>query len=307
MSRLKTMLFSAALIAAAGGLILFPTECRTAAQEGLRLSFEVVLPSLFPFFVLSQLLVSGGAAESLARVLAPYMRRLFGVGGSGAAALLLGLAGGYPLGAKTVAELYTRGDVTRSEGEQLLAFCSNSGPGFFLGICAAQFAAPRAGIYLYLIHAFSAILCGILLRRKLPISLHRPHGAKKSTSPAAIFPAAVQNAFSSVWNVCGFVVLFMVLLRLLSLLPGLQTLSTLPRAALYGFVEMTNGILALPASRKGFILCAALTGWGGLSVHAQTLALLRTTDLSARRYFGGKLLHALLSALMAALISCHLG
>ena len=170
-----------------------------------------------------------------------------------------------------------------------------------------SFADPRAGIYLYLIHAFSAILCGILLRRKLPISLHRPHGTKKGTSPAAIFPAAVQNAFSSVWNVCGFVILFMVLLRLLSLLPGLQSLSSLPRAALYGFVEMTNGILALPASRKGFILCAALTGWGGLSVHAQTLALLRTTDLSARRYFLGKLLHALLSALMAALISCHLG
>lgn len=125
----------------------------TAAREGVALCLQTVLPSLFPFFVLSSLLVQSDVPRLLSRAMAGVMYPLFGVSGAGASALILGLLGGYPVGARTVAELYGRGEIGREEAEQLLAFCNNSGPGFFLGVCGtAVFGSARAGAYLYLIH-----------------------------------------------------------------------------------------------------------------------------------------------------------
>lgn len=149
-------------------LLFFPDVSAAAAREGVALCLQTVLPSLFPFFVLSSLLVQSDVPRLLSRAMAGVMYPLFGVSGAGASALILGLLGGYPVGARTVAELYGRGEIAREEAEQLLAFCNNSGPGFFLGVCGtAVFGSARAGMYLYLIHVGAALVTGVLLRRDL--------------------------------------------------------------------------------------------------------------------------------------------
>ena len=149
-------------------LLLFPDTGTQAAHDALVLCAQTVIPSLFPFFVLSSLLVQSDVPRLLSRAMAGVMYPLFGVSGAGASALILGLLGGYPVGARTVAELYGRGEIAREEAEQLLAFCNNSGPGFFLGVCGtAVFGSARAGMYLYLIHVGAALVTGVLLRRDL--------------------------------------------------------------------------------------------------------------------------------------------
>lgn len=237
-------------------LLFFPDVSATAAREGVMLCLQTVLPSLFPFFVLSSLLVQSDVPRLLSRAMAGVMYPLFGVSGAGASALILGLLGGYPVGARTVAELYGRGEIAREEAEQLLAFCNNSGPGFFLGVCGtAVFGSARAGAYLYLIHVGAALVTGVLLRRDL--GLPRRKAVSRQRAPfdlAAALPAAVQGSFAAVGSVSAFVIFFMVLLRLLSLVPALAALPPLPRAALFGFVEMTNGVNALPGHAHG--LCA---------------------------------------------------
>ena len=285
------------------GLLRYPAESAAAAREGLALCLETVLPSLFPFFVLSSLLVQSDAPRLLSRALARFMYPLFGVSGAGASALVLGLLGGYPVGARTVAALYERGGIGREEAEQLLAFCNNSGPGFFLGVCGASvFGSVRAGAYLYLIHVGAALLTGVLLRRDL--ALPREKTVSKRNAPfdlAAALPSAVQSSFAAVGSVSAFVIFFMVLLRLMTLLPALAALPPLPRAAVFGFVEMTNGVNALPATREGFVLCAAVMNWGGLSVQAQTRAMLAPGGLSARRCALGKAVQALVGLPLALL------
>ena len=125
-------------------LLFFPDVSAAAAREGVALCLQTVLPSLFPFFVLSSLLVQSDVPRLLSRAMAGVMYPLFGVSGAGASALILGLLGGYPVGARTVAELYGRGEIAREDAEQLLAFCNNSGPGFFLGVCGT--AVLREGV-----------------------------------------------------------------------------------------------------------------------------------------------------------------
>ena len=98
-------------------LLFFPDVSAAAAREGVALCLQTVLPSLFPFFVLSSLLVQSDVPRLLSRAMAGVMYPLFGVSGAGASALMLGLLGGYPVGARTVAELYGRGEIAREEAE----------------------------------------------------------------------------------------------------------------------------------------------------------------------------------------------
>ena len=192
--------------------------------------------------------------------------------------------------------------LSRDEGERLLAFCNNAGPGFLLGVCGAGvFSSSRAGAALYLIHVAAALCAGLLTCRALPSAPHGtyPHKSAKAQRFSTAFPAAVQNALTGCLNVSAFVVFFTVLARLLLHFLPEAFASSLPCALLLGFLELTSGVLALPCSRAGFLSCAALLGWGGLSVHCQTLSVLAASPLSARYYLRGKALQSLLSLLLA--------
>ena len=299
--RKRAMMLLTALCGAV--LIWRGGECAAAAREAVGLCLQTVIPSLFPFFVVSSLLVELGAGELLGWLLRGMMRPLFGLGRGGAAALALGALGGYPVGARTLGELYRRGEVSREEAEQLLAFCNNSGPGFILGICGgAVFRSAEVGIWLYLIHIAAALMTGILLRRNIPFAAAAPLRRRENPRFAAVFPLAVGRAFAGIGNVCSFVILFAVPGRLLGTLPAMRAASPCVRSVLCGAVELTGGITALPCSAAGFVCCALLLGWGGASVHAQTLAVLDGSGLSVRRYFIGKALHAALSAAIAAIV-----
>ena len=160
------------------------------------------------------------------------MRPLFALGGEGAPALVLGIVGGYPVGARTAAQLHAGGKLCREDAERLLGFCSNAGPGFIFGVCGSGvFKSPRAGLLLFLVHIASALLCGVLMRRnaknrRSSTPPPRTPSDKRSAPAHILFPAAVRDSFASVWSVCGFVVIFAVLLRLLTLvLPASAALS----------------------------------------------------------------------------------
>ena len=301
--KLRKLAPPGALLLCLLALLLFPQDTAQSARDALALCAQTVIPSLFPFFVLSSLLIACGASALLSALLAPLMRPLFGLSGAGAAALALGLCGGYPVGARTAAELVESGALSREEGERLLIFCNNAGPGFLLGICGgAVFASPRAGAALYLIHVASALFTGILLTRRLP-PLSAPFSAgaapHRTVSLSAALPAAVQGALAGILNVCAFVVFFTVCTRLLLRALPESFVFSLPCALLIGFFELTSGVTALPPTRAGFLACAALLAWGGLSVHCQTLSALSASALSARYYLRAKAAQALLSVILS--------
>lgn len=301
--KLRKLAPPGALLLCLLALLLFPQDAAQSARGALTLCAQTVIPSLFPFFVLSSLLIACGASALLSALLAPLMRPLFGLSGAGAAALALGLCGGYPVGARTAAELVESGALSREEGERLLIFCNNAGPGFLLGICGgAVFASPRAGAALYLIHVASALFTGMLLTRCLP-PLSAPFSAgaaqHRSVSLSAALPAAVQGALAGILNVCAFVVFFTVCTRLLLRALPESFAFSLPCALLIGFFELTSGVTALPPTRAGFLACAALLAWGGLSVHCQTLSALSASALSARYYLRAKAAQTLLSVILS--------
>lgn len=280
-------------------LLLCSADAAQAVRDALALCVQSVIPALFPFFVVSSLFIDLGCAAVLGRSLAPIMRRLFGVSGAGGTAFLLGIIGGYPVGGRTAGELYRSGQCEREECERLLAFCNNAGPSFILGIAGLGcFGSVRVGAWLYLIHVGAAVMVGLLFR-----STSRQMGRPKKTETprwADALIEAVRGGAMSMVNICAFVVFFLVILRLFSRFTGIQ------HGAILGIVEMTNGILRLANDRRGFIWAAGLLGWGGLSVHCQTAAVLSGSGLSLKRYFIGKALQAAISMAAAWPVSLFL-
>jgi len=322
LKKAKKLLPMAAAAGALALLMAYSADAQSGARRGLLLCAGSIIPALFPFFAVSSLLNRLGFPACLARLTQGVTRRLFGVSGQGAAAFVIGLTGGYPLGAAAVAELYAAGSVSRKEAERLLAFCNNSGPAFILGAAGVGvFASARLGLALYAAHVLAAALTGVLLRGR---GSRTDGEAGKPAVSVAAFPQAlaesVKGAVTATLSVCGFVVFFSALTEVLtaaglfSALAGRLSLALGAelrwcRALLSGILELGTGIAALSGmevSGANLSLCAFLLGWGGLSVHCQTLAVLSGTGLSPARHFLGRLLCGLLAAGLMAVFSLFL-
>ena len=292
----------AAALAALGALLLCSQAALESARAGLSLCAQMIVPSLLPFFILSSLLQQLGLPGILGRLLSPVTQKLFGIGGAGASALLLGVTGGYPLGADAVARLRRSGALTREQAERALAFCNNSGPAFLVGAAGVGvFHSAGYGLLLYGVHVLSAVLVGMLFAPRSGGYLPEPRGQIAAVSLAQALPEAVR----------GFVVTFSVVTGMLDasgLLPALVgTLSArlglelhFARALCTGVLELGTGIGAmqgLTPTPANLALAAFLIGWGGVSVHCQTAAVLAGTDIKSARHTAGRLLHGAISAL----------
>ena len=295
---------AAACLALGGVLVLFLAEAgfvRAAAAEALALCAGSVVPALFPFLVVSSLLLSLGLGELLSPMLAGLMEPLFRVDGVGSSALLLGLVGGYPIGAKTTADLYRKGLLSQAEAERLLSFCNNSNPVFLISVLGVGvFGSVRAGVWLWLIHLLSALLTGLLLCRRGGGPARREAGIRatfQAVSLPAAFVSAVGESLSGILSVCAFVTFFYVLARPLSCLGGWLG------PALVGLTELFSLTPLLTADRAGFILASAMTGWGGVSVLCQTAAVLEGSGLRLRSCAAGKAVQGLLAGLFAAALA----
>lgn len=323
----RDILLGVGLLWATFALVLWPEQAMGAMRDGIRLCGNVILPSLFPFFVLSSLVVELGMSRYLGKLLEPVMAPLFRVNGSCAAALALGFVGGYPVGAQTAIQIYENGQCSRTEAERMLAFCNNSGPAFILGVVGAGvFGSGAAGLLLYLTHLLASLLVGILFRfykaGEGPRTRRGQGPQFQAASFSKAFTKSVTGALRSTLNICAFILFFTVFLRILAhagvltgaarllsaLLSPLGMDQTWAERLLTGLVEVSSGVSSLTdGTLSGRLSMAAfMLGWAGVSVHCQVMAFLGDSGLSIRTYVTGKLLHGAISAILTALLFRHL-
>ena len=285
------------LIAAAACMFLLIMDAQTAlmgAKDGINLCMMTVIPSLFPFFVLSALLTS-----ALSGIRAGFLRpvgRLCGMPPGAEGVFLIGLLGGYPTGAQSVTQLYRSGQLEKTQAQRLLGFCSNAGPAFIFGICGALFPKGWMVWILWLVHILSAVTTGILLKGN-GTSQIKPK--KPSTQT---LPQALDRAIKTTARVCGWIVLFRVLIAFLDrwalwiLEPGWKTV-------IAGILELTNGCCQLGRIENAgsrFVLASAFLSFGGICVWMQTASVVE--ELGTAMYLRGKLLQTCISVFVSLLV-----
>lgn len=279
---------------AASGMLVLILDTRRALEgmrDGIGLCLEVLIPSLFPFFILS-IWMTGNLVGADLRFLRP-VGRLCGVPAGAESLLVTGFLGGYPVGAQNVALARRRGQLSEGDARHMLRFCSNAGPAFFFGMIGQAFDSAGTVWLLWSIHLVSALLTGLLSRSRKPT-------ASPVTEPRILpLSVALKQAVAVMAQVCGWVVLFRTLLSYLegwlfwALPAGWQTVAA-------GLLELANGCVRLrdiASAQYRFLASAAVTALGGLCVTLQTLSV--TDGLSLRPYLRGKLMQTCLSLLLA--------
>lgn len=273
-----------------------------AAVQALELCGTVLLPALFPFFVVSMLLGDYFPSSGLSRILGAPFQSLFHLPRECLIIPVMGAVGGYPVGAKMIAQFVREERCTRQEAAKLLMFCNNCGPAFTVSaVGAGLLHDSRLGLLLFAAHLLSAVIIGLVF--SLKTSADKVIYLSEKHEEISLFPAlirAISDGFHAFLTVCAYVIFFAVVIALLrGLLPASENLLS---AMLLGSLEMTTGVSLLcgmtlsPALRLSAI--SFLLGWGGASVQFQTVQFLRESGLSCGRYLAGKILHGCLAALI---------
>jgi len=273
--------------------LITQTEKVTACVvDALSLCVSAVIPSLFPFFVLSGILVNSGLAALFGKILTPVSKFLFKTSGVGAFAFVIGIICGYPTGAKVIADMCKEKRLSQKEASRLLAFCNNSGPLFIIGAVGTNMMHNHSlGIALYMIHFLSAVFVGVLLRSfgKSEISVQKNIICASNISTAV--GKSVESAVKSILNVCGYVVFFSIVCAMVK------------NAILVSVLEVTTGAKMLIAQgfseKTTFILLSGAVGFGGICVLFQVQGEAVKAGMSLRFYALGKVIQALSSMAMA--------
>lgn len=301
---MKNKIYLTAVLLLTGLMILKGEEAILYAKDAMYICANMIIPSLFPFFICSGLLIYSGFCQTLSKIFAPVMKPLFNVNPNGSSAFVLGIISGYPLGAVTACQLYESRYISKSETERLLAFCNNSGPLFLLGsVGIGLYMGLNIGIILYCAHVLGALLVGVCMRF---------YSSQKHSAPDYIleteeisfgeaFKNSATNAINNMLLVCATIIFFSVASRLfLGLIPY-----ELP-PFIYGLFEFSSGNAMIAASGiplgLKLVTASIITGFAGLSVHMQVLAVCARHELSMKPYILGKIMHGIFSGSITAII-----
>lgn len=284
-------------------MILSPQKIIGAAKDALILCFNVIIPAIYPFLIVSSIFVNS-SDEDFFRFAGTIMKKLFGISAVGAAAFIPGILCGYPVGASCACKLYENNRVSRSEAESLVAFSNNSGPLFIIGsVGCGILKNAKTGIYLYAIHVICAVLCGIVLK---PYNMQTVRFSKAPSVPkrTSVFIDSVCGSTASILKICGFVVAFAVINKLAE--PIMHLFPPIVGGLTAAFLELTNGVNTISENINGetlkLVLIGGATGWSGLSVHMQVKSIVSPHKLSMKKYYFSKILSSVLSMFMAYML-----
>lgn len=312
-------LFTASCLFLALGIVCHPVAAFHSAQRGLQIWWEIVFPSLLPFFIISELLMKLGFVAFLGTLLEPAMRPLFNLPGTSGFIIAMSYLSGFPLCAILTNRLRQEGMCTRNEGERLLSFTSNASPLFMLGaVSVGMYQNASLGPLIAVIHYLSNFLCGILLKFLFPQKsppaqstgriLYRALSSFAASTQlqtrgfGQIFGETIRNAGLTLLTIGSFITFFSVLtgvlqaagifsllMRILAPLAALLGLDIyLVRGILYGFFEITIGIEEVSHSTSSILtqllVIEAILAWNGLSIQAQITGILTDSDLRPTPY-----------------------
>ena len=307
-------------------LVVFSSSNLSAAKNGLNLWASSVVPSLFPFFVATELLSKTEMPYLLGRLFNKVMKPLFNIRGEGSFALIMGWISGYPVGAKIATNFRQNNICSKEECERILSFTNNSGPLFIIGtVGISMFGSSLIGILLLITHILGCLTVGIIFRfwKKNSLSKDNTNIIKRSQKNNVSFSnlgealsSSISSSISCILVIGGFVVLFSVIISifrasnfmtiLVSAFSPIFTSLNIPSsfiAPLFtGLLEITNGISLIAnvhakAISINIIFTAFLLGLGGFSILLQVLSITSKSDLSIKPYIIGKTLHGIFAAI----------
>lgn len=292
--RIEAFFIAAASTVFAVMFFLHPSVMIDGLRRGLTVCGSSVIPSLFPFMVLSDFLVRSGFCSIIGNRASPLTQKLFSLPGTAGCAVIMSLIGGFPVGAKMTAQLFENGDITAKQGRRMMTFCINAGPAFVIGtVGTVMLSSRKAGIILFSSMTVTSLLTGIASK-----IISRGEAENRSRPEAVLVRGALTDSVSqsvqSMLNVCAWIILFSGINEFFIRLPVSRT-----AAVWFSIVsEVTGGCMSASGCFPTCVLALVL-GWSGLAVHCQLMPYLKILGMKITYLWATRLIAGGVSAVIA--------
>ena len=280
--------------------------------NALKICADMLIPSLFPLMVISEIMTSIGAIEKLTNKLSVPISKILGVSKNATVPYFLGLFGGYASSCKSATMLYKSGKISKGDCESIIALSNMPSLAFMTGfIGIGIFNSSSVGWILWFITVLSTLALGPVnkLLFKKDADLYISHFKEQKTGKGfskAVVDAIAHSAYAML-IICACVVFFSVLMSVLKLymidFPFSEGVKNIALCTL----EITKGIstcINIKSVPVRILACAFLVGWSGFCVHFQVIALCENTNISFKKYFIFKGLQGIICTLLACLALC---
>lgn len=301
MLKLKNLFYSFLSLLFVAGILLFPNECISSAKDGLNMSLYLILPSLFPFAVISSYISS---KLILPKSISKPISKLLNLSENAILPFVLGLISGYPIGAVLTSSAVKNNRISTSEGEHLLPFCNACGPLFLIGVAGGGMMGGYSyGYFLLLVQTLSIFLTVLIFRKSAPYIIKAEHNDTKNSNYG--FVSAMDSSISSILKVFGAVIFFSVVCTQIKLTKVFENLLPIPALG-YGLVEVTNGLNRLALSeipvRLKLSVCSALCGFSGICIYIQVQSAVKETKIKLKKYLAYKSVIAVISFFLSFIL-----
>lgn len=285
-------------------LIIYPDRYVKVCFDGICLWAECVLPSLFPFMVITLLLSKLGAVQFAAK---PFKKpaKIFKLPSTAAPLFLMSLFSGYPAGSRILSEYYENGCLSKADCKKLAPLCSACGPLFALGTVGVKaFGGGSAGIKLFTACLISVVVSSLIasLFSKHTDGGKQPELKRDGNLLYSAFHGGVTASIVAGGFICFFYTLSQVFADFGIFKPLEALLSSvfgdgIAAGLCQGIIEATGGCFTLAAAGGNFSIpfCGFLMTFGGVSILFQQLCYLLKCGVSASRFIGFKLLQGAIS------------
>ena len=304
-------------------MVAYPEICSESFLDGLILFSSAVLPSLFPFLFITKMLTDFGLAQKIANFAKKPFKIVFGANPQSFYVLLMSLLCGYPVGAKIVSDMACNGQITKQEAEEMLPFCSSSGPLFVIGTVGfGMFGNKKFGIKLFLIHVLSVFAVAFIICNVRRIFRKKNNYLNSFVVNKNLDQFLAKNMIdtcSSVLLVGGFISFFYLVIDILTKFKILFPLTYIfafvfgvfgidaafAKGISSGIVEMTRGCqeLSLVGGNFSLVAVSAILAFGGISIILQSIAFLSKARISIKKFLGIKIMQTAIAVCIAILFS----
>lgn len=282
-------------------LLRYPEVSAQGISDGIDLCLGTLIPTLFPFMVISTLMIKEKLFDRIPYILKRLTETIFSLDGKCLGAIIISMVGGLPVGCKIAADLYESGEISQSQARRLTLFCYCTGPAFTVSsVGLYMLGSKKAGALIYVSLVLSAVSVGVLSRffeDDDNLYLHTKSPDKKD-----IFSANLVNSVSSgsgaMLNICAWVILFSCIVKLTEILSSDKALSFF----LSCILEVTNGAY-LASGNMPLPIVAGIIGFGGLCGHCQVMPYLVKLKMKYKFFFVSRVVCAALSVIYCKLLT----
>ena len=270
----------------------------------LNLWVNSIIPSLFPFFIISNIMISYDAVNYIPLFIKKIFRVIFKVNDNILTLFFLSILSGFPSSGINTRLMYDRHMIDSYEASRALVFTHFANPLFILGTVGTLFLHnSEFGMIIMISHYIPNIILGIMTRSDIKNSCIKNNNYYNKISFPKIFIDSIKKAIDNLLLIVGTVTCFLVISVIIT---NIFNFDIYTESIIKGILEMTIGLKSIAslniASIYKVVISSMILSFGGLSVHMQILSFIEDTNISYKSFFIARIYHSILSGVFAYIL-----